>query len=129
DLEKNLRVNHLWVVPMGSGREADSSAALRNDNQGALRNDNQGAVRNDNQSGLRNDNQSGLRNDNQSALRNDRQRGKGERQITFWKEGESGGRFSPDGKQVLFISEDGGTSSQIYLASWNDAQGTLGTPK
>ena len=27
-----------------------------------------------------------------------------ERQVTFWKEGESGGRFSPDGKQVLFVS-------------------------
>jgi len=35
DLEKNSKVNHLWVVPMadGSGREADSSAALRNDNK------------------------------------------------------------------------------------------------
>jgi dipeptidyl aminopeptidase/acylaminoacyl peptidase len=52
-----------------------------------------------------------------------------ERQVTFWKEGESGGRFSPDGKQVLFISQDGGTSAQIYLASWNEAQGTLGTPR
>src|ERR1700733_6167739 len=38
-----------------------------------------------------------------------------ERQVTFWKEGESGGRFSPDGKQVLFVSQDGGTSTQIYL--------------
>ncbi len=52
-----------------------------------------------------------------------------ERQLTFWKEGESGGRFSPDGRQVLFISEDGGTSSQIYLASWNDSTGSLGTPR
>ena len=52
-----------------------------------------------------------------------------ERQVTFWTEGESGGRFSPDGRQVLFVSADGGTSSQIYLASWNDAQGTLGTPR
>src|SRR5437660_1111916 len=92
DLEKNSRVNHLWVVPMGSssGRGADSSAALRNDKQ-----------------------------------RGKAEQSKAERQITFWKEGESGGRFSPDGKQVLFISEDGGTSSQIYLASWNEAQGTL----
>jgi dipeptidyl aminopeptidase/acylaminoacyl peptidase len=56
-------------------------------------------------------------------------RGGKERQVTFWKEGERGGRFSPDGKQVLFVSEDGGTSSQIYLASWNEAQGTLGTPR
>jgi dipeptidyl aminopeptidase/acylaminoacyl peptidase len=72
DLEKNSKVNHLWVVPMGGGRE---------------------------------------------------------RQVTLWKEGESGGRFSPDGRQVLFISEDGGTSSQIYLSSWNESQGTLGTPR
>ena len=49
--------------------------------------------------------------------------------MTFWKEGESGGRFSPDGRQVLFMSADGGTSSQIFLASWNEAQGTLGTPR
>ena len=77
DLEKNSRVNHLWVVPMGG----PAARAVK------------------------------------------------ERQITFWKEGESGGRFSPDGKQVLFVSQDGGTSSQIYLASWNEAQGTLGTPK
>ena len=34
DLEKNSKVNHLWVVPMGGfGREADSSASLRNDNK------------------------------------------------------------------------------------------------
>ena len=72
DLEKNSKVNHLWVVPINGGRE---------------------------------------------------------RQLTLWKEGESGGRFSPDGRQVLFISQDGGTSSQIYLASWNEAQGTLGTPR
>src|ERR1700727_3338591 len=50
DLEKNAKVNHLWVVPMAGGRE---------------------------------------------------------RQVTFWKEGEWGGRFSPDGKQVLFVSQDG----------------------
>src|SRR5258708_4789327 len=83
DLEKNSKVNHLWVVPMadGSGREADSSAALRNDKQSALGNEN------DRQSALRNGN------DKQSALRNDKQKSKAERQITFWKEGESGGRF------------------------------------
>ena len=81
DLEKNARVNHLWVVPMGSATAGTTGRGAR------------------------------------------------ERQVTFWKEGESGGRFSPDGKQVLFISQDGGTSSQIYLASWNEAQGTLGTAK
>ena len=40
------------------GREADSSATLRNDKQGALRNDKQGALRNDKQGALRNDKQS-----------------------------------------------------------------------
>src|SRR5271155_3316068 len=29
-----------------------------------------------------------------------------ERQVTFWKEGESEGRFSPDGRQVLFTATD-----------------------
>jgi hypothetical protein len=38
DLEKNLKVNHLWVVPMAAAPadgvgKADSSAALRNDRQ------------------------------------------------------------------------------------------------
>src|ERR1035437_5932246 len=34
-LEKNTKVNHLWVVALGGGggTEADSSAALRNDKQ------------------------------------------------------------------------------------------------
>ena len=33
-LEKNSKVNHLWVVPLGGGKtEAGSSAALRNDKQ------------------------------------------------------------------------------------------------
>ncbi len=51
-----------------------------------------------------------------------------ERQLTSWKEGESGGRFSPDGKRILFVSSKGG-SSQIFLADWNEADGTIGTPK
>jgi dipeptidyl aminopeptidase/acylaminoacyl peptidase len=53
-----------------------------------------------------------------------------EKQVTFWKEGESEGRFSPDGKQVAFVANDGATGkSQIFLASWNEANGTLGTPR
>lgn len=51
-----------------------------------------------------------------------------ERQLTFWKEGESGGRFSPDGRQILFVSTDGQTSSQIYLADWSETEGKIGTP-
>jgi dipeptidyl aminopeptidase/acylaminoacyl peptidase len=53
-----------------------------------------------------------------------------ERQVTFWKEGESGGRFSPDGKQVLFVAKESSTGlEQIFLASWDEAAGKLGTPK
>jgi dipeptidyl aminopeptidase/acylaminoacyl peptidase len=79
DLEKNTKVNHLWVVPLVS--VADGALAR-------------------------------------------------EWQVTFWKEGESGGRFSPDGKQVLFTATDSTTGlSQIFLASWNESAGTLGTPR
>jgi len=53
-----------------------------------------------------------------------------EKQVTFWKEGESNGRFSPDGKQVLFVATEQATGhSQIFVAPWNDATGALGTPK
>ncbi|WP_245632120.1 S9 family peptidase [Edaphobacter aggregans] len=52
-----------------------------------------------------------------------------ERQLTFWKEGEANGRFSPDGKRLMFVSADGGMSSQIYLADWNEVEGKMGTPK
>jgi dipeptidyl aminopeptidase/acylaminoacyl peptidase len=96
DLQKNSKVNHLWVVPMDSGKEEPMS---QNRDPSAS---------------------SG------QAMGHPNSR---ERQVTFWTEGESGGRFSPDGSQVLFVSADGGTSTQIYLAPWNDATGTLGTPK
>jgi dipeptidyl aminopeptidase/acylaminoacyl peptidase len=73
DLEKNSKVNHLWVVPI------DGVAK--------------------------------------------------EKQVTSSKDGESGGRFSPDGRHVLFTATDSTTGlSQIFLASWNDRAGTLGTP-
>jgi dipeptidyl aminopeptidase/acylaminoacyl peptidase len=74
DLEKNSKVNHLWVVPL-------AGAAAK------------------------------------------------ERQVTFWKEGESEGRFSPDGRHVLFTATDSKSGlSQIFLATWNERAGTLGTP-
>src|ERR1700712_1920075 len=53
-------------------------------------------------------------------------RGGKERQVTFWKEGERGGRFSPDGRQVLFVSEDGGSLSQFFLGAWDEGPGALG---
>src|ERR1035437_9714329 len=133
-LEKNTKGNHLWVVALGGGggTEADSSAALRNDKQSALRNDKQSALRNDKQSALRNDKQSALRNDKQGGLRNDKQGGlrndkQEERQVTFG-DGESNGRFSPDGKWVLYTSDMGG-GSQLWLAPWDEAKGELGSPR
>lgn len=70
-LERNSKVNHLWVVPL------DGSAK--------------------------------------------------EHQVTF-STGESNGRFSPDGKQILYISANGG-SQQIWLAPWSDVDGSIGATK
>ena len=87
DLEKNSKVNHLWVVPMAAPPVPAAAASSVG-----------------------------------TATK--------ERQVTFWKDGESGGRFSPDGKQVAFVATDSATGlSQIFLAAWDDAAGTMGTPK
>src|ERR1700709_1395126 len=43
-----------------------------------------------------------------------------ETQVTFG-DGESNGRFSPDGKWISATVKD-----QIYLAPWDEAQGTIG---
>src|ERR1700760_4602834 len=89
DLEKNSKVNHLWVVPMvvppvPAAASSTSSVSVMTK----------------------------------------------ERQLTFWKDGESGGRFSPAGKQVAFVATDSTTGlSQIFLAGWDDAAGMMGTPK
>ncbi|HKO10971.1 MAG TPA: hypothetical protein VJV22_03320, partial [Acidobacteriaceae bacterium] len=50
-----------------------------------------------------------------------------ERPLTSSQAGESRGRFSPDGKQILFLSARRGTQ-QIWLADFNDADGTIGEP-
>jgi dipeptidyl aminopeptidase/acylaminoacyl peptidase len=48
-----------------------------------------------------------------------------ERALTASLAGESRGRFSPDGQQILFLSaREGG--QQIYLASFDTQQGTIG---
>jgi dipeptidyl aminopeptidase/acylaminoacyl peptidase len=81
DLEKNSKINHLWVVPLAAANVVSANSA------------------------------------------------DGERQVTFWKDGESNGRFSPDGRQIAFIATDSSNGlSQIFLASWDDATGALGTP-
>lgn len=48
-----------------------------------------------------------------------------EKPVTASLAGESRGRFSPDGKQVLFLSSRDG-EAQIYLADFNTATGDLG---
>src|SRR5271168_1759002 len=48
-----------------------------------------------------------------------------ERALTASEAGETRGRFSPDGKQILFVSpREGG--QQIYLASFDGTVGTIG---
>ncbi len=51
-----------------------------------------------------------------------------EKPITASSAGESRGRFSPDGKQLLFVSSREG-SSQLYLAEFDDASGNAGEAK
>jgi len=70
-LEKNTKVNHLWVVPLEAGIKEQGS---------------------------------GIK----------------ERQVTSGG-GESGGRFSPDGKSVMYSAE-----GQLVVAGWDDAAGTVG---
>ena len=50
-----------------------------------------------------------------------------ERPLTTSSVGESRGRFSPDGKQILFLTARRGTQ-QIWLADFNDSDGTIGEP-
>jgi dipeptidyl aminopeptidase/acylaminoacyl peptidase len=56
--------------------------------------------------------------------------GSHERQIISGRDGEFGGRFSPDGRMVLFIASDPQTNrSQIFVAPWDDTAGKPGAPK
>jgi dipeptidyl aminopeptidase/acylaminoacyl peptidase len=87
-LEKNSKVNHLWVVALNA--TTGSFDKLRTGSSTSLR-----SAQDDKQSG--------------------------ERQVTFG-DGESFGRFSPDGKSVSFSLKD-----QIYLAPWDEAAGKVGT--
>ena len=101
DLAANTKTSHLWVVPLGGKEEPISQKRDPSTGSGQAMGHAAGSS------------------------------GGGERQITFWKDGESGGRFSPDGKKVLFVSADGaaGGASQIFLADWDDAAGKIGTPQ
>src|ERR1039457_2274286 len=76
-LEKNTKVNHLWVVALDP-THGDTTAT------------------------------------------NGAPGGGGERQVTFG-DGESNGRFSPDGKTVSLTMKD-----QIFEMPWDEAKGTVG---
>ena len=53
--------------------------------------------------------------------------GRQARALTDSMAGESGGRISPDGKQILFESARNG-GQQIWLADFNTSDGTIGEP-
>ena len=50
--------------------------------------------------------------------------GGGERQLTMGT-GESNGRFSPNGRSVMYSAEDSDGKGQIFVARWDDAAGTM----
>ncbi len=50
-----------------------------------------------------------------------------EQPLTASSAGESRGRFSPDGKQIAFLT-DRGQGTQIWLADFDSAAGTMGDP-
>jgi dipeptidyl aminopeptidase/acylaminoacyl peptidase len=50
-----------------------------------------------------------------------------EKPLTASSAGESRGRFSPDGKQIAFLTARDG-SQQVWLASFDTATGTMGEP-
>jgi dipeptidyl aminopeptidase/acylaminoacyl peptidase len=52
----------------------------------------------------------------------------GERPLTASSAGESRGRFSPDGKQIAFLT-DRGQGTQIWLASFDSDKGMMGEPR
>jgi len=86
-LEKNTKVNHLWVVGLGwdGGSQADPPPAAKDDKQ---------------------------KTDDVAQQK--------ERQVTAGA-GESEGRFSPDGKSVMYAA-----GGQLMVAAWDDAAGTVG---
>jgi dipeptidyl aminopeptidase/acylaminoacyl peptidase len=97
-LEKNTKVNHLWVVGLGGGgTEEQKQIPSGNDKQETKAN--AGILRS-------------AQNDNQK-----------ERQATRG-DGESFGRFSPDGRWVSYSAKE-----QIYVAAWDEAAGTVGTAR
>jgi dipeptidyl aminopeptidase/acylaminoacyl peptidase len=84
-LEKNTKVNHLWVVALNATAGPSTAAGA-------------GAP---------------------ASAQDDKQK---EKQVTFG-DGESFGRFSPDGRWVSMT-----IGGQIYVAGWDEFHGTVGAP-
>ena len=123
DLAANTKTSHLWVVPMGGGREqgvGNREQGTGNSGQGVAGADGAPGGGSDAADGV-----AGASTDGRGAVG----AGGRERQITFWKEGESEGRFSPDGRQVAFVDTGAGGQSQIFLADWDEAAGKVGTAR
>ncbi len=124
DLGKNTKVNHLWVVALSAGggtNYGDSSATPQNDRArnggggGTNYGDSSATPQNDR---ARNGGGGGTNYGDSSATpQNDKQK---EKQVTFG-DGETFGRFSPDGKWVSMTVGD-----DIWMAPWDEAKGTVG---
>ena len=115
ELEKNTKVNHLWVVPLdgvGGGTKTNTEILTGGQNDASKT----GGGGTGTNAGILPSGQ----NDSQRTGNDD---GLSERQITFG-DGESFGRFSPDGKWVSISMKD-----QIYLAPWDEAKGTVGAAR
>jgi dipeptidyl aminopeptidase/acylaminoacyl peptidase len=113
-LEKNTKVNHLWVVPLAGGDTKTTTEILSRAQNDASK------VQSDASKG----GGGGTEADSSAALRNDKQQ---EKQVTS-NTGESFGRFSPDGK---FVSYTGAPTkddavSRIVIATWDETTGTIG---
>jgi dipeptidyl aminopeptidase/acylaminoacyl peptidase len=68
------------------------------------------------------DSSAALRNDKQEKVRSERQE---ERQVTEGT-GESEGRFSPDGKWVMYAASTEDGKAELFVAPWDDAKGKMG---
>jgi dipeptidyl aminopeptidase/acylaminoacyl peptidase len=104
-LEKNTKVNHLWVVSLGGGGGTNAGIlpSGQNDKQ------KQATATTEILTGGQND--------------ASKEGGGQERQVTLG-DGESNGRFSPDGKWLSYSAK-----GQIYVAAWDEAAGTVGAAR
>ena len=122
-LEKNTKVNHLWVVPLGGGGTKATTEILTEGQNDASGKGSGGTKYGDSSATPQNDNSKSMGGGGAIPPRRSLDGAPGsvaERQVTFG-DGESFGRFSPDGKWVSYSAKD-----QIYVAAWDEAAGKVG---